>query len=454
MTFSKEPKILSPHRGAWSNRLGLILAASGSAVGLGNVWKFPYITGVNGGGAFVLVYLLALVLIALPALLSELYIGQKGQASAVQSFKNLDHDKSFWRFAGGLGVCSSILIYSYYSVVGGWIFYYFMNSVNDIWLVNCNHAVSCTKFADVLGQPLWQLGCQFTFLSITGMIVARGVSGGIERFNKFLMPLFMSVLLFMFVNCVWMSGFSDAIHFLLVPDFSKLSATSILEAFGHSFFTISIGVGIMVTYGSYLAPDEKILPVAITVICLDTCIALISGIIVFSVVFTFHGEPGSGPSLLFETLPALFQYLPYGHWISMIFFSLIAITALTSSISLLEVGTSWLTERYPNTPRPYIVLFLSLVCFLLGSLCSLSFNLLSEYTLIGMTAFDFLDVATGRVFLPLAGVMTLLFFGWVLGRPASLDVIGEDTSFSSYFLWLTRTVSPFVVMIVMIAALL
>ena len=306
-------------RAHWSGRLAFILAAAGSAVGLGNIWKFPYITGTNGGGAFVLIYLLCIAVVGVPIFIAELYIGQKSQANVVESFNVVAKKKTAWRSTGWLGLISAVLILSFYSVVGGWVLDFLFRSVSGEFLVETESEIQST-LGILFQSPVRQLILHFFFMALCVLIVFRGVQKGLERWNKILMPGLLILLLLMFVYSIWLDGFSKSLAFLFAPDFSALTPAGVLEAVGHAFFTLSLGMGAIITYGSYLKVSERVVPTALAVAGLDTLVALISGLIIFAVVFSFDMEAKAGPTLMFQTLPVLFAKLPAAYWISLFFF--------------------------------------------------------------------------------------------------------------------------------------
>ncbi len=437
-------------REKWSSQLGFILATTGSAVGLGNIWKFPYIAGENGGGAFVLVYLGCILLIGIPIFMSELFIGQKGQSNVVDSFEKLDKKDSPWQACGWLLFVSPILVLSFYSVVGGWCLDFAFNSV-----MNRFSGMSQDQALGVLGglfenstrQILWH----GIFMSICIFIVYNGVQKGLERWNKILIPLLILILGGLFIKSFFLEGFGEALKFLFVPDFTQISVEGVLVAIGHSFFTLSIALGTLLTYGSYLSTKQKLPKLAITVAVLDTLVALVAGVVIFSVVFSFGLEPGAGPTLVFETLPSLFVQMTGGALLSVAFFVLISLAAITSAVSIFEVPVVLVSEKF-CIKRGTSTFMLGGVVFLLGILCALSFNHLADFKIIGYNIFDLFDKATTNWLMPIAGILIALFAGWKL-KPSVINELLKQLP-GDYirwiFLWTIRIVAPIAILLVML----
>ncbi|MFK7826225.1 MAG: sodium-dependent transporter [Oligoflexales bacterium] len=417
------------NRPKWSGSLGFVLAAAGSAVGLGNIWKFPYITGMNGGGAFVLVYLICIALVGVPVLLAELYIGKIGQANAVLAYEKVHNKKSFWRLPGALGLISAFVILSFYSVIGGWILNFEWCSLFNEFGTRPESEIK-SMLSDLFEDPTRQIFLHLTFMLLTMGIVLGGVQQGIEKWTKLLMPGLVLILIGLLVYSLFLPGFGQAVEFLFLPDFSKLSWDSLLEAVGHSFFTLSVAVGVMVTFGSYLSKDDNLPKMGFSIALIDTVLALTAGLVIFTAVFSYGIEVDTGPTLIFQTLPLLFGKMPGGYFIAVTFFLLIAFTALTSTISILEVVVAYCTETFKTTRRITTVI-VSLAAFSLGILSDLSTNVLSHIKIVGLNFFDFFDKLTSSLFLPLSGLLTSIFIGWVLG-PRAIDEIIKDTGFEGY----------------------
>jgi neurotransmitter:Na+ symporter, NSS family len=437
----------------WSSRFAFILAAAGSAIGLGNLWKFPYITGVNGGGAFVLIYLLCIMAIGVPILIAELYIGQNSQKNAVQAFEETHQKGTAWRMTGWMGILSAFLILSFYSVVGGWILDFSYSA-----LANRFTGRSPAEIEGLLGNlfasPGTLIAWHFVFMGLTVAIVAGGIKNGIERWAKILMPLLLILLGALLIRSFFLPGFSQAMTFLFVPDTSQLTAGGIMEAVGHAFFTLSLGMGAMITYGSYLSKKENLSKIAFTVAFMDTGIALLAGIVIFSIVFSFGMEAGGGPALMFQTLPVLFSQMEGGYFIALAFFLLLAFAALTSAVSLLEVVVTYWVETHEKSRLQTTLISGSLI-FTLGILCALSFNLLSGVTFRGMNFFDLFDAATSRIFLPFGGLLIALFYGWVLGPKAVQATLDKPVAHFLVIglLWSARVLAPLAIFVVLMNGL-
>ncbi len=438
-------------RAHWGSRLGFVLATAGSAIGLGNIWKFPYITGVNGGGAFVLIYLVCIGIVGIPIFIAELHIGQKAQCNAVQAFEVLHKKDTWWRAPGWLGLASAFIILSFYSVVGGWILdFLFRASTGELSPV---HLAATEGLLDRLFADPWrQLFWHALFMGLTTAIVLGGVKAGLERWNKILMPGLLILLGLLLVHCTTLPGFSQALSFLFSMDTSKLTASGVLEAAGHAFFTLSLGMGAVLTYGSYLGRKENLPRVALIVALMDTMIALIAGLIIFSIVFSFGLEPGRGPGLIFHTLPPLFAQMPGGHLIAIAFFALVSFAAITSSVSMLEVVVTYWDETH-KVERRRGTLLSSCTIFVMGLLSVFSTNLLANFKpFFGLTFFDFFDRLTSSYLLPIGGILIALYFGWVLGEKAVDEVLGPNSPrpLRLGLLWSARILTPLAVILIII----
>lgn len=441
-------------RAQWSNPLLFILAAAGSAVGLGNIWKFPYMAGMNGGGAFVLIYLCCIFLIGLPIFVAELYIGQQSQANAVTAFETLHRKNTPWKTIGIMGVVTAYLIMSFYCVVGGWVLDYGWHSLLNKFASSGSEKIS-NNLSELLSNPWRQIFWHFIFLGITVYVVANGIKKGIEIASKILMPALSLLLLALLVRSFFLPGFSEAARFLFTPDTAKIDGKVVLEAVGQAFFTLSLGMGCMITYGSYLKKKENLFKVALAVSFVDTLIALLAGFVVFAIVFSYSFEPGGGPALIFKTLPLLFAKMPGGYFIAVAFFLLISFAALTSSFSLLEVVVAWHVEKHGLTRRQSAITG-GIIIFGFGVLTSLSNNILSSVKITGYNFFDFFDKLTSSLFMPLGGIFIAVFYGWFLG-PKAVQATAEKSRFLNHFylifLWTVRVVAPIAVAIMLVNGL-
>ncbi|TWC43003.1 NSS family neurotransmitter:Na+ symporter [Pseudomonas sp. SJZ079] len=442
-------------RGLWSSRWMFFLAATGSAVGLGNIWKFPYITGQNGGGAFVLVYLACILVIGIPLLMTEVMIGRRGRANpegAIASLAKRASASRHWRKLGTLAVLTGFLILSFYSVVAGWALAYApAAAMGDF--AGLDGESSGALFGAMLGDPWKLIGYGTLVLLLTLGIVGLGVREGLERSLRFMMPgLF--VLLLVLVGYATTTGhFGEAVHFLFAADFSKLSAQSVLVALGHAFFTLSLASGAMMVYGSYLPAGTSIAGTSLMVALADTGVALLAGLAIFPLVFANGLEPGSGPGLIFVTLPIAFGQMPFGQLVGGLFFIMLAIAALTSAISLSEPTIAWLSEKFAIGRLKAVVLS-GVALWLLSLGTVLSFNLWSEFTLFGKTFFDSLDYLTTNLMMPLGGLGTVLFTGWVLSRTTVQEALGIEHPQLFKLWWLVlRWLTPLGILVVFLHTL-
>ncbi|WP_116473586.1 sodium-dependent transporter [Zobellella maritima] len=437
----------------WSSRLTFILAATGSAVGLGNIWKFPYVTGVHGGGAFVLIYLACILVIGLPLLMAEVMLGRRGRQNPANSMANLAREfkvSRHWRLLGWLGVVSGFLILSFYTVVAGWALSYIFDSARGAF-DGLSGEQAGAHFGRLLADPGALIFWGTLVLLITLGVVARGVKQGLEKAVNAMMPgLF--VLLLVLVGYAMTTGFfMQGLNFLFNPDFSKLSGTSILVALGHAFFTLSLAGGGMMTYGSYLPQHVSIAKTAITIGILDTLVALLAGMVIFPLVFANGLEPGSGPGLLFVTLPIAFGQMPFGALFGMIFFIMLSVAALTSAISLIEPAVAWMTEKY-RVSRFKACLMSGLVMWVLSLGTVFSFNIWEQHTLFGKTFFGVLDYLTSGWFLPLGGLFIAIFAGWVMTRRATEQELGRGLGYRLWY-YTIRYISPVAIVIMFLNAI-
>ena len=435
--------------GQWSSRWAFILAATGSAVGLGNIWKFPYITGENGGGAFVLVYLFCIAAIGIPIMMAEILIGRRGRRSPVNTMRVLAQEGNHhpaWQYVGWIGVLAGFLILSYYSVIAGWAMAYVFRAAGGMFNSATGEQIG-EMFNSLISDPERLLAWHTVFIVMTMIVVSRGVQSGLEKAVRFLMPS-LFVLLAMLVGYAMSTGsFAEGIAFLFTPDFSKLTSASVLIAMGHAFFTLSLGMGAIMVYGSYLPENTSITRTSIIIALADTMVALMAGMATFPIVFAYGLEPGSGPGLIFQTLPIAFGNMPGGVFFGTLFFVLLVFAAWTSAISLIEPAVAWLVENH-GMSRVMAAVWAGLVTWLVGLGTVFSFNLWSENKLFGLTFFDLLDFATANIILPLGGLFIALFAAWVLSRKVTMEELGLQGA--GYQLWyiLVRFIAPLAVIII------
>ncbi len=430
----------------WGSRLGFVLAAAGSAIGLGNIWKFPYICGENGGGAFVVVYLVCIVMIGLPIMLSEFLIGRKSQLDPVGAYKSIKPD-SPWYLVGGMGVFAGFIILSYYGVVAGWTIGYIVEFLRGIFVGLETPDRIGDHFARFAADPVKAIGYHALFIVLCMLIVIKGIKVGIERWSRILMPTLLGILLLLIIRGLTLEGAMAGLEFFLKPDFDKLGPESVLIALGHAFFTLSLGMGAMITYGSYLRSEDNLPQAAFTVCILDTLIALMAGIAIFPAVFAMGQAPDVGPGLVFVSLPAVFVKMPGGTVFAPLFFFLLAIAALTSGISLLEVVTAYFVDE-KGYSRAKAVTYFGTVIFLLGVPSALSMGLLEDFIIIRWNFFDLVDHLAANYLLPLGGLFISIFVGWVWGvRKATAEARQGNPAFTSARMWgvLIKYVCPFIV---------
>ncbi|WP_396588689.1 sodium-dependent transporter [Bermanella sp. R86510] len=441
--------------GLWRSRWLFILAATGSAVGLGNIWKFPYITGENGGGAFVLVYLVCIALIGIPVMIAEVSLGRLGRQSPINSMSAIRKDQGahpVWGSIGWLGAASGFLILSFYSVIAGWALAYIFRMAGGIFS-GAGAAEAETIFGDLISNPEVLLAWHTIFMVITIIIVARGVNKGLERAISVLMPLLFLILLVLLGYSMSTPGFAAGFDFLFSFDLSKLTASSIMVALGHAFFTLSLGMGAIMAYGAYMPKDTSIGKTVLTVGALDTIIALVAGLVIFPVVFSNGMEASAGPGLLFQTLPVAFAQIPGGTLFGTLFFILVAFAALSSAISLGEPVVAWAVESLGIT-RTAAATWLGVIIWFLGIGSVLSYSAWSEYKLFGLTFFDTLDFITANIMLPLGGLLIAIFAGWVIReKDVQAEVrMGSPVMYNAWRLVL-KFIAPVAIAVVLINGL-
>lgn len=451
--FFKNESIMSQHRrGAhsiWGGRWTFILAATGSAVGLGNIWKFPYMTGENGGGAFVLMYLVCIAIVGIPVMMAEIMLGREGRQSPIKAMQTLVHKYStpkIFSVIGWMGAISGFLILSFYSVIAGWSFYYIGQLFSGTF-VDISPEGSGAILDGLTGSALLQLGLHTSFMLLTGGVLALGVIQGLEKSVRFLMPLLFIMLLILLGYSMTTPAFTQGLEFLFNPDFSKLRATSVIEALGHAFFTLSIGIGAIMAYGSYMPQKANIGNTVLVVIILDTLSALVAGMIIFPVVFSYGLEPSSGPGLLFHALPLAFGSLPAGQYVGAFFFVLVLVAAWTSAISMAEPMVAWCVEK--GIDRKLSALLVCGVAWFLGFATILSFNHWSEIKVFGRTVFDNIDFLTASILMPLGGLFIAVFVGWFVAREA-IDKAMSMKSEKAIDAWLfvLRYLSPLAILVI------
>lgn len=393
-------------RATFGSKIGVILATVGCAVGLGNIWRFPYMLGENGGAAFLLVYISCILFLGIPVMITEFFIGRYSRKNAAGAFKVMAPGTK-WSVIGYNGVAAAFLILGYYAVVSGWTLEYIVQAFSG-----SLEGKNATDFADeftafstgVFRPILWTV----VFIALTHIIIISGVKEGIERASKVMMPMLFLILIALCVRSITLPGASEGLTFLFNPDFSKIDSSVVLSAMGQAFFSLSIGMGCLITYASYFGKQTNLQTTALQVTILDTLVAVLAGVMIFPAVFSFGIEPTTGPELVFITLPNVFEQLPFGNIWSFVFFVLLALAALTSTISLHEVSTAYVHEEY-HVSRKKAAIIVSVGVTIVGILCSLSMGVLSSYTLFGLNFFNLLDFVTAKIMLPLGGMMICIF---------------------------------------------
>ena len=406
-------------RDTLGGRLSAVLVAAGSAVGLGNIWRFPYIAGENGGGAFLIIYIGCILLLGLPVLLAEFSVGRHTHKNAVGAYRSLSKR---WTFIGYNGLIAPFLVLGFYFVVAGWTLEYFGVSITGQISHYASSEVNAELFDKFTLEPFRPIFYTLLFIIITHLIIVLGVQKGIERSAKFLMPMLFVVLIILALRSITMPGGVEGLKFFFKPDFSKITGATFLNAMGQAFFSLSIGLGCMVTYASYFKSETNLQTTALHVIILDTLVAVLASTVIFPAVFSVGIEPTSGPSLVFVTLPSIFNTMSLKTLWSSAFFLLLAVAALTSTISLHEVLTAYISEEWKMN-RKKAARITTLLVTVMACTASLSIGVWKEYTIFGMTFFDLLDSISANIILPLGGLFTSIFVGWYMDRKALRDEI-------------------------------
>mgnify|MGYP000693659400 CR=1 FL=1 len=440
-------------RGNFGSKLGVILATAGSAVGLGNVWRFPYMAGQNGGAAFILIYLVCIILLGLPGMMSEFIIGRHSASNAARAYTNLGKHKA-WGALGLMGIITSMIILGFYAVVAGWCLQYLYASIMGGVHGDAEYVKTYfqTFSADPIRPTLWAVG----FILLTHMVVVRGVRNGIEKASKILMPMLFVLLIVLVISSCSLPGAFKGIEFLLKPDFGKVDRNVFLNALGQSFYSMSIGMGCICTYASYFSRQTNLFKSALQISIIDLLVAVLAGLMIFPAAFSVGVSPDSGPSLIFITLPNVFNQafasLPVLGWIiSLLFYVLLSVAALTSLMSLHEVNTSFFYEEL-KIDRKKGATIVTVSCAIIGAFCSLSLGATDKLSFFGKALFDWFDFVTGQIFLPLAGFLTCLFLGWYVPKQIVQD---EFTNWGTLkgrlfgiYLFLIKFVCPVLIFLV------
>ena len=446
-------QIPSSPRDSFGSKVGVIAAAAGSAVGLGNIWRFPYVVGENGGGAFLLIYLGFILGIGFPVMLAELTIGRRAQLNALGSFKKLAPGKP-WYMVGMMGIVAAFLILAFYSTIAGWTLEYLVQGIGNQFNGKSSEALKSgfESFQSGTFRPvIWQL----VFMFLTGYIVYSGVKKGIEKYTKILMPMLLVIIIIMSIRSLTLPGANGGLQFLFKPDFSKITWSVILDALGQAAFSLSIGMGTLITYGSYIQKKTNLPGVALQVSAADTLIAILAGIVIFPAVFAFNIDPAEGFGLVFIVLPNIFAQMAGGYFFSILFFVLLAIAALTSTVSVLEVVVAYFSEEL-NMSRRKATIIGSVAISFVGLFATLSFGPLENFTVFNKTIFGWFDYLSANILLPLGALLIVLFVGWYLGEKNVRDELtdeGQKGRLIPLFLLIVKFVAPLAIAVVFLYGL-
>lgn len=442
---------MSAMRENWGSRFGFIMAAAGSAVGLGNIWRFPYIAGENGGGAFLLIYVGIVLAFGISLAMAEIVVGRSTQRNPVGAFRMLGGGA--WPGVGYLGILTGFTILSFYIVVAGWTLAYMVDMARGA--LATDPTVLEQAFGRFVSSPVTPIVYAGIFMGLTACIVVGGIAKGIERWNKLLMPALFAILLILVLRALTLPGAIKGLQFYLTPDFSKVDRNTFLAAISQVFFSLSIGMGTMLTYGSYLSKKENLPSATLTVALIDSSVAILAGLMILPAVFAFGFNPSAGPGLTFITLPAVFGAMPFGTLFGVLFFALLAIAALTSAISILEPMVAYFVDEH-RFDRRKTVIYASLVCFLLGIPASLSFGVWSGFNIFGKNWFDLMDFLANSIMLPVGGLLTALFVGWFWAKPALQQLSNEgalNQPWAPLWLLILRILAPLGILWIMLSAL-
>jgi len=433
----------------WASKIGFILASAGAAIGLGAMWKFPYVAGTSGGGAFFLLFLVFSLVLGYPLLVGEFTIGRNAQSDAIGTYKKLAPN-TYWFLTGWIGIIVSFIVLSFYSVVGGWILLYLFKAIsgglNGLTLDEYGQL-----FGNIISDPFQTLLAQFIFILLTVLVVAKGVQDGIERASKLMMPALFILFMILVIRSLTLDGAMEGLKFLFVPDFTKITSNTILFALGQAFFTLTVGVSVMVTYSSYLTKDQSLPKSALSIVVMNIIVAVLAGLAIFPGIFTYGLEPDAGPTLIFAILPAVFNQLPFGSFFFIAFLTLFLFAALTSAFSMIEVFVAAIAKNDVKK-RKIATSIIGLSIFLVGIPSCLSFGVLSDVTFMGKTVFDLADFIASNVLFPLGALLISLFISFkvsketLIGEMKSGSMIGN--TFFNIWYFLLRYVTPIAILIV------
>lgn len=441
------------NRGFTSN-IGAILAAAGGAVGLGNIWRYPYMLGQNGGGAFLIVNMFFVLMIGIPLMMTEFVIGRRTQSNVVGAYKKLERKKG-WAAIGYFSILAAVLIYAFYSVVAGWTLNYIvMACTNQLSGLTPNEVADA--FASFTSHSFWPVLFQLAFLALTALVISFGVQKGIEKISKILMPVLFFLLLLMVVRSLTLPGAKEGLQFLFKPDFSKLTGAGVLGALGQSFFSLSLGMGAMVTYGSYIRKEDSLFKTSLWISVCDLLVAILAGVVIFPAVFSFGMDPAGGPQLVYVVLPNVFNSMPMGGLFAAVFFLLLGIAALTSTISLQEIIVAFNVEELHWSRRKSSIISMISI-FVIGIFCTLSFGPIKHWTLFDRTIFDLFDLVTASYLMPIGALATTIFLGWFYPKVEVKDEITNGGAlkgklFELYY-FILRFVAPIALIVILVSGI-
>lgn len=440
---------ISGNRDLFGSKFGIIAAAAGSAIGLGNIWRFPYVLGQNGGAAFLLLYLFFIFAIGIPVLLSEFVIGRHSQSNPYQAFKTLKPGKK-WYLIGVMGIAAAFMISAFYGAAAGWTIEYLVKAVTNQF-AGSSPVQFENEFYNFRDSSLRAVLWQVLFMILTASIVLAGVKKGIEKYTKILMPLLLVIIIVLNIKALSLPGAGEGLKFLFQPDFSKITTRTILDALGQAFFSLSIGMGTLITYGSYISKKDNLANSAVIVSMADTAIAILAGIAIFPAVFAFNIAPGAGEGLVFITLPNIFQQMTGGYFFSVLFFLLLTVAALTSSISIMEVVVAFMVENL-NMTRTNATIFTTIGISYLGTLCAMSWGGFKDFQIGQFNFFSLLDFTSSSILLPLGGMFIALFVGWFFPKKHVIEELtnrGElKAGYQRIFFFLLKFVAPWAIALV------
>ena len=430
------------------------MAAAGGAVGLGNIWRYPYMLGQNGGGAFLIVNMFFVLMIGIPLMMTEFVIGRRTQSNVVGAYKKLERKKG-WATIGYFSILGAVLIYAFYSVVAGWTLNYIvMACTNQLSGLTPNEVADA--FASFTSHSFWPVLFQLAFLALTALVISFGVQKGIEKISKILMPVLFILLLLMVVRSLTLPGAKEGLQFLFKPDFSKLTGAGVLGALGQSFFSLSLGMGAMVTYGSYIRKEDSLFKTSLWISVCDLLVAILAGVVIFPAVFSFGMDPAGGPQLVYVVLPNVFNSMPMGGLFAAVFFLLLGIAALTSTISLQEIIVAFSVEELHWSRRKSSIISMISI-FVIGIFCTLSFGPIKHWTLFDRTIFDLFDLITASYLMPIGALATTIFLGWFYPKVEVKDEITTGGAlkgklFELYY-FILRFVAPIALIVILVSGI-